>query len=122
MKMMFRSRFANIQMSIFTLKNVHLVVDKKSIATLTRSGQFKILERLTSAEGLGTKRSHLKVRNVKKTFGIVHLLMPFGRSYMQSIITYAVSRILKKGDSIQRVTSDLNELHHVEVSIGKVEE
>ena len=63
-----------------------------------------------------------KCKKCKKTFGIVHPLMPFGRSYMQNIIDYAVSRVLKKGDSIRRVTSDLNELHHVEVSIGKVEE
>jgi len=63
-----------------------------------------------------------KCKKCKKTFGIVHPLMPFGRSYMLNIIDYAVSRVLKKGDSIRRVTSDLNELHHVEVSIGKVEE
>jgi transposase len=63
-----------------------------------------------------------KCKKCKKTFGIVHPLMPFGRSYMPSIVDYAVSRVLKKGDSVRRVTSDLNELHLVEVSIGKVEE
>ena len=67
------------------------------------------------------KKITFKCKKCKKTFGIVHPLMPFGRSYMPSIINYAVSRVLKKGDSIRRVTSDLNDLHHVEVSNGKVE-
>jgi transposase len=41
---------------------------------------------------------------------------------MSGIINYAITRVLKKGDSIRRVTGDLNELHHVEVSVGTVEE
>ena len=61
-------------------------------------------------------------KDCKKTFGIVHSIIPWGRSYMPSIIKYAIYRVLKKGDSIRRVTSDLNVIHHVEVSIGKVKE
>jgi len=40
---------------------------------------------------------------------------------MRGVIEYAVSRVLERGDSIRRVHQDLNELHHVEVSIGTVE-
>jgi len=61
-------------------------------------------------------------KECKKTFGIIHPIVPWGRSYMPSIIKYALYRVLKKGDSIRRVTSDLNVIHHVEVSIGKVED
>ena len=40
---------------------------------------------------------------------------------MPGVIQYAVSRILERGDSIRRGTKDLNDLHHVEVSVGTVE-
>ena len=40
---------------------------------------------------------------------------------MPGVIQYAVSRVLERGDSIRRVTRDLNELHHVEVSVVTVE-
>lgn len=41
---------------------------------------------------------------------------------MPGVIKYATERILKRGDSIRRVTRDLNELHNVEVSVGKVKQ
>ena len=37
------------------------------------------------------------------------------------VIEYAVSRVLERGDSIRRVVRDLNELHHVKVSVVSVE-
>lgn len=40
---------------------------------------------------------------------------------MSGVIQYAVSRVLERGDSIRRVTRDLNELHNVEVSVVTVE-
>lgn len=40
---------------------------------------------------------------------------------MPGVIEYAISRVLERGDSIRRVVRDLNELHHVEVSVVSVE-
>lgn len=58
--------------------------------------------------------------NCNKTFTIRHPLIPPRTSYMPGVIKYATSRILKEGDSIRRVTKDLNELHNVEVSVSEV--
>jgi len=58
--------------------------------------------------------------NCNKTFTIRHPLIPPRTSYMPGLIKYATLRILKKGDSIRRVTKDLNELHNVDVSISEV--
>jgi transposase-like protein len=62
----------------------------------------------------------LNVKNVK-VFTIEHPFIIVNSSYMRGVIEYAVSRVLERGDSIRRVHQDLNELHHVEVSIGTVE-
>ncbi|MHA1274907.1 MAG: hypothetical protein ACTSQS_15950 [Promethearchaeota archaeon] len=40
---------------------------------------------------------------------------------MPGVIKYAVVRVMKKGDSIRRVTQDLNELHLVNVSQNTVQ-
>ena len=67
------------------------------------------------------ERVYFKCKNCKKIFGIEHPLIPIGSNYMPGVIEYAVSRILERGDSIRRVVRDLNELHHVEVSLTSVE-
>jgi len=54
------------------------------------------------------------------TFSITHPLIPPRTSFMPGVIKYATLRILKEGDSIRRVTKDLNELHNVEVSVSEV--
>jgi transposase len=56
----------------------------------------------------------------EKTFTIRHPLIPPRTSYMPGVIKYATLRILKEGDSIHRVTKDLNILHNVEVSVSEV--
>ena len=61
-------------------------------------------------------------KNCNITFTIKHPLIPPRSSYMPGVIKYATSRILKKGDSIRRVTEDLNELHNVEVSVSEVKQ
>ena len=67
------------------------------------------------------ERVYFQCKTCKKIFGIEHPLIPFNSKYMPGVIQYAVSRILERGDSIRRVTKDLNDLHHVEVSVGTVE-
>ena len=54
------------------------------------------------------------------TFSITHPLIPHRTSFMPGVIKYATLRILKEGDSIRRVTKDLNELHNVKVSVSEV--
>jgi len=56
----------------------------------------------------------------EKTFTIRHPLIPRRTSFMPGVIKYATLRILKEGDSIRRVTKDLNTLHNVEVSVSEV--
>lgn len=67
------------------------------------------------------ERVYFKCKNCKKVFGIEHPLIPISSKYMPGVIEYAVSRVLERGDSIRRVTRDLNELHHVEVTVVSVE-
>ena len=59
-------------------------------------------------------------KDCDKTFTITHPLIPPRTSFMPGVIKYATLRILKEGDSIRRVTKDLNELHNVEVSVSEV--
>ena len=47
--------------------------------------------------------------------------IPIGARYMAGVIKYAVGRVLKKGDSIRRVTQDLNEFHLVKVSVTTIQ-
>jgi len=61
-------------------------------------------------------------KNCNKTFTIKHPLIPPRTSYMPGVIKYATSRILKEGDSIRRVTKDLNLLHNVEVCVSNVKQ
>ncbi|KKL77447.1 hypothetical protein LCGC14_2034820 [marine sediment metagenome] len=67
------------------------------------------------------ERVYFKCKNCKKVFGIEHPLIPVGSNYMSGVIEYTVSRILERGDSIRRVVKDLNDLHHIEVSVVSVE-
>jgi len=55
-------------------------------------------------------------KECEEIFTIEYSLIPIGARYMLGVIKYAVARVLKKGDSINMVTQDLNELHLVKVS------
>jgi transposase-like protein len=61
-----------------------------------------------------------KCKECDKTFTIRHPLIPPRTSFMPGVIKYATLRILKEGDSIRRVTRDLNNFHNVEVSVSEV--
>ena len=67
------------------------------------------------------ERVYFKCKNCERVFTIEHPLIPIGTNYMPGVVEYAVSRVLERGDSIRRVTKDLNELHQVKVSVGTVE-
>jgi len=67
------------------------------------------------------ERVYFKCKNCGMIFTIEHSLIPISSKYMPGVIEYAISRILERGDSIRRVVRDLNELHHVEVSVVSVE-
>ena len=67
------------------------------------------------------ERVYFKCKKCGETFSIEHPLIPIGSTYMPGVIEYAVVRVLKKGDSIRRVTQDLNELHLVKVSQNTVQ-
>ncbi len=67
------------------------------------------------------ERVYFKCKNCKKVFGVEHPLIPIASNYMPGVIEYAISRVLERGDSIRRVVRDLNELHHVDVSVVSVE-
>jgi hypothetical protein len=67
------------------------------------------------------ERVYFKCNECEKVFAIEHPLVGKNSRYMPGVIEYAASRVLEREDSIRRVTRDLNELHHVEVSVGTVE-
>jgi len=62
------------------------------------------------------ERVYFQCKECGEVFTIEHPLIPIGARYMPGVIKYAVGRVLKKGDSINRVTQDLNEFHLVKVS------
>ena len=62
------------------------------------------------------ERVYFKCKECGEVFTIEHPLIPINTRYMPGVIKYAVVRILEKGDSIRRVTQDLNELHLVKIS------
>ena len=62
------------------------------------------------------ERVYFKCKECGEIFTIEHPLIPINTRYMPGVIKYAVVRILEKGDSIRRVTQDLNELHLVKIS------
>ncbi len=62
------------------------------------------------------ERVYFECKECGEVFTIEHPLIPINARYMPGVIKYAVIRVLKKGDSIRRVTQDLNELHLVKVS------
>ena len=62
------------------------------------------------------ERVYYKCNECGEVFTIEHPLIPINARYMPGVIKYAVVRILEKGDSIRRVTQDLNELHRVKIS------
>lgn len=61
-------------------------------------------------------------KKCETTFSIEHPLVPYRSTFMPGVLKYATERVLKKGDSIRRVTRDLNEFHKVEVSVGTVKQ
>lgn len=67
------------------------------------------------------ERVYFKCKNCKKVFSIEHPLIPLSSNYMPGVKEYAISRVLERGDSIRRVVRDLNELHHVDVTVVSVE-
>ena len=62
------------------------------------------------------ERVYFQCKECEEVFTIEHPLIPISARYMPGVIKYAVVRVLEKGDSIRRVTQDLNELHLVKVS------
>ena len=62
------------------------------------------------------ERVYFKCNDCGEVFTIEHPLIPINARYMPGVIEYAVVRVLEKGDSVRRVTQDLNELHLVKVS------
>ena len=62
------------------------------------------------------ERVYFKCNECALIFTIEHPLIPINARYMPGVIIYATRRILEKGDTIRRVTRDLNELHLVKVS------
>ena len=61
-------------------------------------------------------------KTCNRTFTIKQPLILPRSSYMSGVIKYATHRILKKGDSIRRVTEELNELHKIKVSVSEVKQ
>ncbi len=62
------------------------------------------------------ERVYFQCKECEEVFTIEHPLIPINARYMPGVIKYTVVRVLEKGDSIRRVTQDLNELHLVKVS------
>jgi transposase len=67
------------------------------------------------------EKVYFKCKTCGKVFGIEHPLIPLNSNYMPGVKEYAISRILERGDSIRRVVRDLNDLHHVKVTVVSVE-
>ena len=85
----------------------------------------RLTYRIREIQDLGTplicrrihyERIYFQCRECKEIFTIEHPLIPINARYMPGVIKYAVVRVLEKGDSIRRVTQDLNELHLIQVS------
>ncbi len=62
------------------------------------------------------ERVYFKCNECEEVFTIEHPLVPINARFMPGVIQYAKVRVLEKGDSIRRVTQDLNELHLIDVS------
>jgi len=62
------------------------------------------------------ERVYFKCNECGEVFTIEHPLIPINARYMPGVVKYAIVRVLEKGDSIRRVTQDLNELHLVKIS------
>ncbi|RLC75138.1 MAG: hypothetical protein DRI61_15430 [Chloroflexi bacterium] len=67
------------------------------------------------------ERVYFKCNECGKVFTIEHPFIPINAKYMPSVVKYAVSRVLDKGDSVRRVAQDLNEFHLVKVSVSTVQ-
>lgn len=93
---------------------VHCGSDKISIATHV----FHDIQDLGSPRIKRVKR-HEQVRwrcgGCGEEFRVFEPSIPRRATYTDEIILYAITRILKKGDSARRVASDLKELHNVVV-------
>ncbi|MGV9142134.1 MAG: hypothetical protein ACOC1X_04275 [Promethearchaeota archaeon] len=67
------------------------------------------------------ERVYFKCKKCEKVFTIEHPFIIVNSNYMHGMIDYAISRVLDRSDSIRRVHQVLNELYHVEISVGTVE-
>jgi len=67
------------------------------------------------------ERVYFQCTECKEIFTIEHPLIPIGTRFMPGVKEYAITRVLKKGDSIRRVWQDLKELHLVKVSKSTVQ-
>ncbi|MHA1726682.1 MAG: hypothetical protein ACTSXH_17900, partial [Promethearchaeota archaeon] len=67
------------------------------------------------------ERVYFQSTKCKEIFTIEHPLIPIGTRFMSGVMEHAITRVLKKGDSIRRVWQDLKELHLVKVSQSTVQ-
>ncbi|MHA1317964.1 MAG: helix-turn-helix domain-containing protein [Candidatus Heimdallarchaeaceae archaeon] len=74
-----------------------------------------------TCRGIFYERIYFKFNECGKIFMIEHSFIPINAKYIPSVVKYAVSRLLDKGDSVRRVAQDLNELHLVKVSVSTVQ-
>ncbi|MHA1492206.1 MAG: hypothetical protein ACTSRI_21465 [Promethearchaeota archaeon] len=62
------------------------------------------------------ERVYFQCKECENVFTIKHPFIPINARYMPGVIKYAVVRVLEKGDSIRRVTQDLDKLYLVKIS------
>ena len=67
------------------------------------------------------ERVYFQCTDCEEIFTIEHPLISIGARFMPGVIEYAITRVLKKGDSVRRVWQDLKELHLVKVSQSTVQ-
>jgi hypothetical protein len=74
--------------------------------------------------GIARVLRHKKIlwecKNCKQRFYILNPKVPFNSSYTDEVKSYVFSRVLKKGDSMNRVAKDLNELHNVKIHVSTI--
>ena len=61
-----------------------------------------------------------RCKNCHEEFRVLNTDIPFNSSYTYEVINYALHRVLKKGDSMNRVAADLNELHNVSIDTSTI--
>ena len=74
--------------------------------------------------GVARVLRHKKIRWECKICGqqfyILNPKVPFNASFTDEVKEYAIRRILKKGDSMNRVANDLNEIHNVKIHVSTI--